>query len=157
MSKNKIGILTGLLVAIVLISYQSFLTETEARVDLFSPRGFLMFLSTIAGSVFSGFVIQKYIVGKFILKGSVIGCIAASIAISPLSFYYSTIFGTLGGGLGALLFRIFGIEEVGIYVGILLAITFVFIVIECFGALIGTFLGFVFEIIFRTITNLLKK
>ena len=72
---------------------------------------------------------------------SALGIVGISLSV-PLAIVLATVVGgTVGGGYGEWLFTIFGLSRFGPIVGVPVGIMFVFCVITCVGAFLGSLIG----------------
>lgn len=139
---NKKGIVIGVIIAVLLISYHIFSTPAHRRGDTFlSAFGLLMILGVIFGGALSGLIIEKYLRARLLKVGRLWGGLIGSILISPLALVSGVAFSTVGIGYGELLGSMIGMRQIGIYVGLFVTIVLVVIIVECAGAGIGAFSG----------------
>ena len=139
---NKIGTLLGFIVSSFLVIYHLRMSWLHGKKGmLLSIVSIIMSGGIITGGLITGFLIGRYLVNHQFKMFTVIGCILGSIAISPLSLYYSIILATLGGGIGEIIGRAIHLEKFGINFGIFISIILVFIIVEILGALIGGVIG----------------
>ncbi|MEW6296045.1 MAG: hypothetical protein AB1467_07225 [Candidatus Diapherotrites archaeon] len=138
----KSGIVIGFIIAFFLVCYQILSMKHQNRNDMLSSVGGIgLIVSVIIAGMVSGYIIENFIIKKYVQIGQIWGAIVGSILISPLSLYYGIIFGTVGGGIGYMLTSNIGLKYLGVYIGIFIAILLTIIIIECIGAIIGSIIG----------------
>ncbi len=138
---NKIGIIVGFLIAVLLIIYHLLPVKKEIRYENWlSFVGIGMILSEIIGGMISGYVVENFFIKKYAIIGQFWGGIAGSILIAPYAEYYGIVTSPMGGYLG-IIFLSLGLGNYGYFLGICIAIALVIIIVECLGAIVGAALG----------------
>jgi hypothetical protein len=138
---NKIGLIIGLIVAIILQYYYNMQVRTDIRLQMLTSFfGIVIILSEVISFMISGYIIENYFVKKYNGLWKKSGAIAGSILMAPLSLHYAIIFGTLGGSIGYRFLSIF-LGKYGIPLGIAIVIILFIIFAECLCAIIGAALG----------------
>lgn len=137
---NKIGIIIGAIVAILLVGYHMFSMPAHDRQEMpLSGIGLSMMGGVILGGAISGFLIENYYIHKLTRIGSIWGCIIGSILISPLSLFLGIVWGAaLGLRISGF---VFAKTKAGIPIEIFIGIMLTIIIIESIGAMIGAALG----------------
>ncbi len=145
-SLNKMGLLVGSGVAVLLISYHVLAAPAHLRRETFlSSLGIFMFLGVFCGEAMSGLFIANYIGTRLRKRGAIWGCIIGGVLISPLAVVGGIAFGTMSLGLGTMAGSLLGMRELGIYGVMCVYIMLVIIVLECGAAGIGSFLGYLIQ------------
>ncbi|MEW6657341.1 MAG: hypothetical protein AB1424_01645 [Thermodesulfobacteriota bacterium] len=152
---NKAGIITGFIIAFLLLSYNILPEKDEVRrATWLSAIGLSMIFAVLIGGIISGFIVEKYVINKSTKAGQTWGGIAGSVLISPLSIYYGIASSSLGVVVGAMVSSSFGIGYYGVYIGIFISIASFIIITECIGAITGAFIGAFLQNIIERVSQL---
>lgn len=155
---DKMGILIGFAIAVLLNFYDIFSTAPQRRADTFlSTFGLVMILGTILGGAMSGFIVEKYLRARFTRGGNIWGGIIGAILISPVALEGGVAFGTMSVDYGELLGRLIGMRQFGIYGVLCVGIILVIIIEEFISAVIGAFLGSLAQSLFQRLFLHTKK
>jgi hypothetical protein len=152
------AVIIGVILGVILISYEIFTTPASGRWDtFFSGPGLLMSLGVLCGAAFSALIVEKYLRLKKGKVGRIWGGIIGSILISPLALVFGIVFSPLGIGYGELLGGMIGMSQIGSYVGLFVAIILMVILVESAGVGIGAFLGSLIQSVIWRCCHYVKK
>ncbi len=142
---NKLGLILGAVIACLLVFYLFLLFAKGGDQEklLTACLWYQIIMSIVIGGIISGFIVDRYIIRKSHNRWQTWGVILGATIIIPFTFKFDMLLGYVVGGLliGGIIQYIFGLGDETIYICMRIGFAVAIILVECFGAILGSILG----------------